>query len=134
MTGALKAAGSYAIPHTRIQGYCVYTNQVPCGYFRAPGEAQTLFAVESYVDFIADMLGLDPLAIRMRNAPQKGDTRATGESLEDPHCKEVLTGVAQLSSWSKTRARHNKNRLYGRRMALGDRHVGNRRIELRADS
>ena len=64
MTGALKAAGSYAIPHTRIQGYCVYTNQVPCGYFRAPGEAQTLFAVESHVDFIADKLG----------------TRSTGDS------------------------------------------------------
>lgn len=124
MTGALKAAGSYAIPHTRIQGYCVYTNQVPCGYFRAPGEAQTLFAVESHVDFIAGKLGLDPLAIRMRNAPQKGDTRATGEPLEDPHCKEVLTRVAQLSSWSKARMRHSKNRLYGRGMALGDRHVG----------
>jgi len=124
MTGALKAAGSYAIPHTRIRGYCVYTNQVPCGYFRAPGEAQTLFAVESHVDFIADRLGLDPLAIRVRNAPQDGDTKATGESLEDPHCKEVLTRVAQLSSWSKTRVRHSKNRLYGRGMALGDRHVG----------
>lgn len=126
MTGALKAAGSYAIPHTRIQGYCVYTNQVPSGYFRAPGEAQTLFAVESHVDFIADKLGLDPLAIRLRNALQNGDTRATGEVLEDPHCKEVLTRVAQLSSWSKTRTRvrHSKKRLYGRGMALGDRHVG----------
>ena len=124
MTGALKAAGSYAIPHTRIRGYCVYTNQVPCGYFRAPGEAQTLFAVESHVDFIADKLGLDPLAIRLRNAPQDGDTKATGESLEDPHCKEVLIHLAKISSWSKTRVRHSKNRLYGRGMALGDRHVG----------
>src|SRR5215475_3079346 len=124
MTGALKAAGSYAIPHTRIQGYCVYTNQIPCGYFRAPGEAQTLFAVESHVDFIADKLGLDPLELRMRNAPQNGDTKATGESLQDPHCKEVLTRVAQLSNWSKTGVRHSKNRLYGRGMALGDRHVG----------
>ena len=26
----------------------------------------------------------------MRNAPQDGDTKATGEFLEDPHCKEVL--------------------------------------------
>ena len=124
MTGALKAAGSYAIPHTRIQGYCVYTNQIPCGYFRAPGEAQTLFAVESHVDFIAYKLGLDPLELRMRNAPQNGDTKATGESLQDPHCKEVLTRVAQLSNWSKTGVRHSKNRLYGRGMALGDRHVG----------
>lgn len=123
MTGALKAAGSYAIPHTRIQGYCVYTNQVPCGYFRAPGEAQTLFAVESHVDFIADELGLDPLELRMRNAPQDGDTKPTGERLEDPHCKEVLIRLAKISSWSKNRAQR-KNRLCGRGMALGDRHVG----------
>jgi CO/xanthine dehydrogenase Mo-binding subunit len=124
MTGALKAAGSYTIPHTRIQGYTVYTNQIPCGYFRAPGEAQTLFAVESHVDFIADKLGLDPLELRMRNAPRDGDTRATGESLEDPHCREVLIRLAKISDWSKARVRHRNNRLYGRGMALGDRHVG----------
>jgi CO/xanthine dehydrogenase Mo-binding subunit len=124
MTGALKAAGSYAIPHTRIQGYCVYTNQVPCGYFRAPGEAQTLFAVESHVDFMAEKLGIDPLDLRMRNAPQDGDSKATGESLTDPHCKEVLLRLSEISHWSRQRVRHKGNRLFGRGMALGDRHVG----------
>ncbi len=39
MNGAYMVAGSYNIPHTLLEGYCVYTNQVPCGYFRAPGEA-----------------------------------------------------------------------------------------------
>ena len=124
MTGALKAAGSYAIPHTRIQGYCVYTNQVPCGYFRAPGEAQTLFAVESHVDFIAEKLGLDPLELRMRNAPRRGDSKATGEALEDPHCTEVLERLAQITNWRKTARQRNNHRLYGRGLALGDRHVG----------
>jgi CO/xanthine dehydrogenase Mo-binding subunit len=124
MTGALKVAGSYAIPHTRVEGYCVYTNQVPCGYFRAPGEAQTLFAVESHVDYIAEKLGIDPLELRMRNAPQEGDTKATGEFLEDPHCQEVLICLAKISSWSKNRMRRSNNRFYGRGMALGDRHVG----------
>ncbi|MGH7766301.1 MAG: xanthine dehydrogenase family protein molybdopterin-binding subunit, partial [Candidatus Binatia bacterium] len=42
MSGAYMVAGSYHIPHTKLEGYCVYTNQVPCGYFRAPGETQTL--------------------------------------------------------------------------------------------
>jgi CO/xanthine dehydrogenase Mo-binding subunit len=124
MTGAFAVAGSYSTPHTRLQGYCVYTNQVPCGYFRAPGEPQTLFAVESHVDFIADQLGLDPLAIRVRNAPQDGDTKATGESLEDPHCKEVLIRLARISNWSRARVRRRGNRLFGRGAALGDRHVG----------
>ena len=124
MTGALKAAGSYAIPHTRIEGYCVYTNQVPCGYFRAPGEAQTLFAVESHVDFIAKKLSIEPLALRLRNALKDGDTRGANELLEDPHCKEVLIRLSEISNWPRARVRRKGNRLIGRGIALGDRHVG----------
>jgi CO/xanthine dehydrogenase Mo-binding subunit len=124
MTGAYAVVVSYSIPHTRLQGYCVYTNQIPCGYYRAPGEPQTLFAVESHVDFIAEQLGLDRLELRMRNALQNGDTRGTGERLEDPHCKEVLQRLAKVSDWSRTRVRRKRQHLFGRGMALGDRHVG----------
>jgi CO/xanthine dehydrogenase Mo-binding subunit len=123
MSGAYMVAGSYNIPHTCIEGYCVYTNQVPCGYFRAPGETQTLFAVESHIDMIAEELKIDPLEFRLRNALKEGDTRATGESLEDPHCVEVLGRVAKISGWKKKR-KAGKNKLAGRGMALGDRHVG----------
>ena len=48
--GAGRAGGSYAIPNLRIDGFCVYTNQVPCGYMRAPGSPQVLFAVEAHTD------------------------------------------------------------------------------------
>lgn len=124
MTGALAILGSYATPHTRLQGYCVYTNQVPCGYFRAPGEPQTLFAVESHVDFIAEKLAIDPLELRMRNALKPGDSKGTGEPLEDPHCREVLKRLAKVSSWYRPHVRRRRNLLFGRGMALGDRHVG----------
>jgi CO/xanthine dehydrogenase Mo-binding subunit len=125
MSGAYMVAGSYNIPHTLLEGYCVYTNQVPGGYFRAPGEVQTLFAVESHVDMIAHALGIDPMEFRLRNGLKKGDTRATGESLSDPYCIEVLQRVAQISSWGKIRpAKAAKPVKTGRGMALGDRHVG----------
>jgi CO/xanthine dehydrogenase Mo-binding subunit len=125
MSGAYMVAGSYNIPHTRLEGYCVYTNQVPCGYFRAPGETQTLFAVESHIDLIAESLKIDPLEFRRRNALKEGDTRATGERLEDPHCVAVLDRVAKISGWKKSRPKAAaKNKLFGRGMALGDRHVG----------
>ena len=124
MTGAFAVVGSYSIPHTRLQGFCVYTNQIPCGYFRAPGEPQTLFAVESHVDFIAEKLGIDPLELRLRNAPRNGDTRGTNETIEDPHGREVLARLAKLSHWSTRRVRRKGSRLFGRGMAFGDRHVG----------
>jgi CO/xanthine dehydrogenase Mo-binding subunit len=125
MSGAYMVAGSYNIPHTLLEGYCVYTNQVPGGYFRAPGEVQTLFAVESHVDMMAHALGIDPMEFRLRNGLKKGDTRATGESLSNPYCTEVLQRVAKISSWGKIRpAKAAKPVKTGRGMALGDRHVG----------
>ena len=125
MSGAYMVAGSYNIPHTRLEGYCVYTNQVPCGYFRAPGETQTLFAVESHIDMMAEALGIDPMEFRRLNCLKEGNTRATGESLSDPHCVEVLQRVAKISGWAKKRPKStDKHHLIGRGMALGDRHVG----------
>jgi carbon-monoxide dehydrogenase large subunit len=125
MSGAYMVAGSYNIPHTQLEGYCVYTNQVPGGYFRAPGEVQTLFAVESHIDMMAQALGIDPLEFRLRNGLKAGDTRATGEGLSAPYCTEVLQRVAKISGWGKSRTRKAaKPLMTGRGMALGDRHVG----------
>src|SRR5919109_1141144 len=125
MSGAYMVAGSYNIPHTLLEGYCVYTNQVPGGYFRAPGEVQTLFAVESHIDMMAQALGIDPLEFRLCNGLKKGDTRASGESLSDPYCAEVLRRVAKISEWGKNRpVKAAKGVKTGRGIALGDRHVG----------
>jgi CO/xanthine dehydrogenase Mo-binding subunit len=125
MSGAYMVAGSYNIPHTLLEGYCVYTNQVPGGYFRAPGEVQTLFAVESHIDMIAETMGIDPLEFRLRNGLKQGDSRATGEGLRDPFCTEVLERAAIISGWGKRRSKGaTKSALLGRGIALGDRHVG----------
>ena len=37
--GADRAGGPYVIPHVNIDGYMVYTNNVPCGHMRAPAKA-----------------------------------------------------------------------------------------------
>ena len=127
MSGAFSAAGCYSIPHTRLEGYCVYTNQVPCGYFRAPGEPQTLFAVESQIDTIAESMRLDPLEFRDRNVLRQGDTRSTGEAIKNPRGLEVVRRARVVSHWQKQRRRtkvRDKRILTGHGIALGDRHIG----------
>jgi len=125
MSGAYMVAGSYRIPNTLLEGYCVYTNQMPGGYFRAPGETQTLFAVESHMDMMADALGMDPLEFRLKNALDEGDSRASNEPLRDPHAVEVLRRAKQISGWKKPQRGTNVNgKFLGRGVALGDRHVG----------
>ena len=58
LPGSRHGNGSYAIPHSYIQSLCVYTNCIPGGIMRGPGDLQINFAVESHMDYIAGELGI----------------------------------------------------------------------------
>ena len=60
--------GSYAVEHRQERSVSVYTNNLPGGHVRSPGEFQAIFAGESHVDMIARRLGVDPLEFRYQNA------------------------------------------------------------------
>ncbi|NIO12221.1 MAG: molybdopterin-dependent oxidoreductase, partial [Deltaproteobacteria bacterium] len=128
LNGTFLLAGSYRTPHVRMAGYSVYTNQVPTGFFRAPGEVQTLFAVESHMDMMAQALKMDPMEFRLRNSLRDGDTKPTGEPLRAPKGIEVLERVAKISRWKKSLGVHSQKSgsrvLKGRGLAFGYRHIG----------
>jgi CO/xanthine dehydrogenase Mo-binding subunit len=73
LVGAHEAFGPYRIPNTLIEEKYVYTNRFPCGYMRAPGHPQGVFAVESQADLVARRLGLDPVEYRRMNFMHDGD-------------------------------------------------------------
>jgi CO/xanthine dehydrogenase Mo-binding subunit len=87
--GARKAGGVYRIPNCRIQSFLVYTNHVPGGFMRAPGDSQTIFAMESHVDEIARKMGFDPLEFRLKNLMREGDADPTGEVWRDMRWREA---------------------------------------------
>jgi CO/xanthine dehydrogenase Mo-binding subunit len=65
--------GPYRYPNLKIQSYCVYTNTVSAASFRSIGGPQTAWATESQMDIIAQRLGLDPVALRLKNLVHKGE-------------------------------------------------------------
>jgi selenium-dependent xanthine dehydrogenase len=77
------ATGPYAIPHAKVDCYAMYTNNMPCGAFRGFGVTQSAFAVESNMDILARELGMDPVALRRKNALRVGETTATGQLLRE---------------------------------------------------
>jgi CO/xanthine dehydrogenase Mo-binding subunit len=85
----------YRIPDVRINIKAAYTNTLPSGYVRAPGDVQTCFAFEQHIDMIAAELGIDALTFRMRNAMQNGDTAVTGEAISEPAGMAVLEALEQ---------------------------------------
>lgn len=76
--GMEHAGGPYRIPHTCIEGWCLYTNNPIAGAMRGFGVAQVSFACEGMMDRLAAKLGMDPLALRRKNALRAGDRNCAG--------------------------------------------------------
>jgi CO/xanthine dehydrogenase Mo-binding subunit len=95
----LVLAGPYRIPNLHLEGLAVYTNKTNCGSFRAPSGPQANFAVESQMDIIADALGIDPLALRLKNIVREGDEGATGQVLNAVGLEECLVKAAAAIGW-----------------------------------
>jgi len=120
ITGASQAADAYGIPNIRIDAYSVYTNCVPAGHMRAPGDPQVTFAVESAMDMMAEALGLDPLEFRRRNLLKNGDRLPSGHPVEHVKVKETLEAAAHASRWGQSKPRPH----VGRGLAVSHRHIG----------
>ena len=91
--GGLATLSPYRVPQARLELTSVYTNNVPGGHMRAPGEVQALFAGESHVDLIAREMGLDPIELRLRNALRSGDLSGAGERVREARVADALEVV-----------------------------------------
>jgi CO/xanthine dehydrogenase Mo-binding subunit len=131
--GTGMGAGVYRIPNLMIEGLCVYTNNIPCGHARSPGEPQMVFAGESHMDMIARELGLDPAELRRRNLLRDGDHLANGHHLEHVRAEDTLDAALKASHWHEPKP----GPWIGRGAAMTHRHIGvgftNARVRLETD-
>ncbi len=70
--------GPYRIPNVAIDSDAIVTNNVPGGAFRGFGSPQALFIAESQMNKLAEALGMDPVALRRKNALRDGDITVNG--------------------------------------------------------
>ncbi|HSH77337.1 MAG TPA: molybdopterin cofactor-binding domain-containing protein, partial [Herpetosiphonaceae bacterium] len=78
---ALFASGCYEVPNITVDGYAVYTNNIPCGAFRGFGAPQAQFAAEIMVTRLAHALDIDPVELRRRNIYREGSIEPTQQPL-----------------------------------------------------
>ena len=91
------AIGPYAVPVQRSECHMVYTNTVPGGHMRSPGEAQTAYALECHTDLIAQALGMDPIHLRIVN----GST--TRRNASPPPIADLLQRAARAIGMDQPR-------------------------------
>ena len=73
--------GPYEIPNVKVDVDGVYTNNPPGGAFRGFGAPQGIFAAESQMNKLAHALGMDPIALRLKNLLREGSLTAMGTPL-----------------------------------------------------
>ena len=117
--GASHAGGCYKIPNVHIEAVQVYTNNVPCGHMRSPGEPQVLFALESHMDMIARRLEIDPLEFRKLNLLEDGAETPTGTLYEEIRAKETLEAAIEASDYHSPKPAN-----VGRGISMGERGPG----------
>jgi xanthine dehydrogenase molybdenum-binding subunit len=105
----------YRVPHVRMTGKAVYTNNPYSGAFRGYGNPQATFAVESAIDLLAEKLKIDPLALRLKNAQEAGETTGQGLILKSCGLKECLTRASERAGWKEKRGRTKTDRPHIRR-------------------
>ncbi|MEW5991881.1 MAG: xanthine dehydrogenase family protein molybdopterin-binding subunit [Chloroflexota bacterium] len=98
---AVLVAGPYRWPAVDLSAYGVLTNRVGVGTYRAPSGPPTAFALESALDELAGVLGIDPLDLRRRNAAAEGDPMVDGERWVRVATPEVLDALERDGLWRR---------------------------------
>ena len=88
--GCMCAFAPYDLPNVEVTGYDVVVNRPKATAYRAPGAPQSEFAVESVIDELAKAIGMDPVALRLKNAAKEGTRAAYGPTFGPVGLVETL--------------------------------------------
>ncbi len=93
----------YKCPNVKVEEFTVFTNTGASRPTRAPGHVQGTFALEGFMEELADELGLDPVELRRKNytSSNQGETGIPYSSKGLDKCYEL---GAEKIGW----ARRNK--------------------------
>ena len=108
------ACGPYRAPHARIAARALLSHTAPSTAFRGFGTPQASWAVESQLNEAAKALGIDPVEIRRRNLPAKGEAFNPNDTPADGDWSAALAKAAADVNWHAPLARNR-----GRGISLG---------------
>lgn len=89
-------AGPYWVPNVWFDGFAVYTNKPPAISMRAWGFANLNAALETQVNRIAKIVGIDPWELRFINGWRDGDISPSQWKVESAGLIEAMKKTAEL--------------------------------------
>jgi len=90
-------AGAYSVPACAFDTFVVMTNHVPTAAMRGFGVTEASFAVETHMNRVAEVLGIDPWELRLKNANRAGDTSPSRVVYGNPSTVSTLLAAAETA-------------------------------------
>jgi CO/xanthine dehydrogenase Mo-binding subunit len=90
-------AGAYSVPACAFNTFVVMTNHVPTAAMRGFGVTSASFAVETHMNRVAEVLGMSPWELRLKNANRVGDTSPTRVVYANPSTVTTLLASAEAA-------------------------------------
>jgi 4-hydroxybenzoyl-CoA reductase subunit alpha len=97
-TGALQTT-TYHIPAYKFEGARLFTNKPPCGPKRGHGTPQPRFGMEIQLDKAAELAGIDPAELRLRNLVQPDSLTANWLTIRTIGLRKCIEKVVEASGW-----------------------------------
>lgn len=124
----ITCTGPYKIPNVKVDTYAVYTNNIPQAAFRGFGAPQGCFVAESQMNKLAEKLGMDPVALRLKNLLHDGDLTSLQTPLSGGpvSISEVTAECASRFDWQAPIAEpaYGSPLVRGRGFASGFKNIG----------
>ncbi|MBI4425572.1 MAG: molybdopterin-dependent oxidoreductase [Elusimicrobia bacterium] len=96
---------TYRIPHYRAASARYFTNKPPCGPKRGHGTPQPRFALEVHLDKVAEELGVDPVALRLKNLIEPDSVTVNQLRITSCGLRECVERVVAASGFQEKRRR-----------------------------
>lgn len=109
----LPATSLYRVPNIKFYADIYYTNNTYCQAMRGYGNPEVTWALETNIDELAELAGIDPYDFRMINCNKPNETTPMGLKVTTCGLKECMESVAKKLDWKNNRNQQNKKRGIG---------------------
>lgn len=109
----------YDIANAQIDGYDVCVNKPKTNAYRAPGATNAALAPETVIDEICEIIGMDPLEFRLKNAAKEGSRRVDGPVHPRIGCVETTEAAKNSDHYNTALEKSDNGMLRGRGVASG---------------
>jgi len=97
-TGALQTT-TYHLPAYKFEGARLFTNKPPCGPKRGHGTPQPRLGLEIQIDKAAELLGIDPADLRLRNLVPADSLTVNWLTIRTIGLRRCIEKIVEASGW-----------------------------------